>query len=136
MIRLLTSKLMQTVQDHFNTFSVCHGHPFKILCFHFLIKIITREDVLFDRDKNREKQRQIKIQSDEPKSSKFRRPPRSQPWSKQKERKDRKKKRKEQKESSKKRKADELEEEEEEEEDFQDDLKLMKKLKKGKVCIS
>ncbi|XP_061173659.1 ATP-dependent RNA helicase DDX55-like [Saccostrea echinata] len=84
------------------------------------------------KDKNREKQRQIKLQSEESKPSKFRRPPRSQAWSKQKERKDRKKKRREQKEMSRKRKAED-EEKEEEEEDFQDDVKLMKKLKKGKI---
>ncbi|XP_062578268.1 ATP-dependent RNA helicase DDX55-like [Saccostrea cucullata] len=85
------------------------------------------------KDKNREKQRQLKLQSEESKPSKFRRPPRSQAWSKQKERKDRKKKRREQKEKSRKRKAEDMEDEEEEEEDFQDDVKLMKKLKKGKI---
>lgn len=88
-----------------------------------------------NRDKQREKQRQLKIQTEEPKQSKLRRPPRSQAWSKQKERKDRKKKRREVKEISRKRKAQDAEaaDEEEEEEDFQDDVKLMKKLKRGKV---
>lgn len=91
-----------------------------------------------NRDKQREKQRQLKIQTEEPKQSKLRRPPRSQAWSKQKERKDRKKKRKEVKEISRKRKAQDAEaaDEEEEEEDFQDDVKLMKKLKRGKVYIN
>lgn len=78
------------------------------------------------------------MQSEEPKQSKLRRPPRSQAWSKQKERKDRKKKRKEVKEISRKRKAQDAEaaDEEEEEEDFHDDVKLMKKLKRGKVYIN
>lgn len=91
-----------------------------------------------NRDKQREKQRQLKVQSEEPKQSKLRRPPRSQAWSKQKERKDRKKKRREVKEISRKRKAQDAEaaDEEEEEEDFQDDVKLMKKLKRGKVYIN
>lgn len=91
-----------------------------------------------NRDKQREKQRQLKIQTEEPKQSKLRRPPRSQAWSKQKERKDRKKKRREVKEISRKRKAQDAEaaDEEEEEEDFQDDVKLMKKLKRGKVYIN
>lgn len=91
-----------------------------------------------NRDKQREKQRQLKIQTEEPKQSKLRRPPRSQAWSKQKERKDRKKKRKEVKEISRKRKAQDAEaaDEEEEEEDFHDDVKLMKKLKRGKVYIN
>ena len=83
------------------------------------------------------KQRQLKVQSEEPKQSKLRRPPRSQAWSKQKERKDRKKKRKEVKEISRKRKAQDAEAaDEEEEDDFQDDVKLMKKLKRGKVYIN
>lgn len=87
-----------------------------------------------NRDKQREKQRQLKIQTEEPKQSKLRRPPRSEAWSKQKERKDRKKKRREVKEISRKRKAQDAEAaDEEEEEDFQDDVKLMKKLKRGKV---
>lgn len=90
-----------------------------------------------NRDKQREKQRQLKIQTEEPKQSKLRRPPRSQAWSKQKERKDRKKKRKEVKEISRKRKAQDAEAaDEEEEDDFQDDVKLMKKLKRGKVYIN
>lgn len=87
-----------------------------------------------NRDKQREKQRRLKLQSEEPKQSKLRRPPRSEAWSKQKERKDRKKKRKEVKEIFRKRKAHDAEAaDEEEEEDFQDDVKLMKKLKRGKV---
>lgn len=90
-----------------------------------------------NRDKQREKQRQLKVQSEEPKQSKLRRPPRSQAWSKQKERKDRKKKRKEVKEISRKRKAQDAEAaDEEEEEDFHGDVKLMKKLKRGKVYIN
>lgn len=90
-----------------------------------------------NRDKQREKQRQLKVQSEEPKQSKLRRPPRSEAWSKQKERKDRKKKRKEVKEISRKRKAQDTEAaDEEEEEDFHDDVKLMKKLKRGKVYIN
>lgn len=77
------------------------------------------------------------MQSEEPKQSKLRRPPRSQAWSKQKERKDRKKKRKEVKEISRKRKAQDAEAaDEEEEDDFHDDVKLMKKLKRGKVYIN
>lgn len=90
-----------------------------------------------NRDKQREKQRQLKIQTEQPKQSKLRRPPRSQAWSKQKERKDRKKKRREVKEISRKRKAQDTEAaDEEEEEDFHDDVKLMKKLKRGKVYIN
>ena len=85
---------------------------------------------LLNRDKSREKQRQEGIRQGTQKKVRRTRPPRSEAWSKNKEKRQKKKKRREVKEQKKKRKLEEIEEDGEE---LNDDVRLMKRLKKGQV---
>lgn len=89
------------------------------------------------KDKIREKARQERQEKEgQIKKVKFRRPPKTEPWSKIKDKKEKKQKRKEKKQKNKhlKRKAEPEEEEEEVESDgLDDDIRLIKKLKRGKI---
>ncbi|XP_046569234.1 ATP-dependent RNA helicase DDX55-like [Haliotis rubra] len=89
------------------------------------------------RDKHREKQRQVRIESGEllQRHKKMKRPPKSVPWSRQKEKVEKKKKRVEKKLRAQKRKLEEVQptNDTEELDDLDSDLRLMKKLKKGKI---
>ncbi|XP_046329465.2 ATP-dependent RNA helicase DDX55-like [Haliotis rufescens] len=102
----------------------------------FLPVEINVDDIPF-RDKHREKQRQVRIESGEllQRHKKMKRPPKSVPWSRQKEKVEKKKKRVEKKLRAQKRKLEDVEPDNtaEEVDDLGSDLLLMKKLKKGKI---
>ncbi|GFO43160.1 RNA helicase [Plakobranchus ocellatus] len=87
------------------------------------------------KDKAREKLRQEKAALEQTeKKLKRSRPPRSIPWSKNKEKQDKRRAKKEaRKTKAEKRKAPEQDDEDDVAEDFDDDIRLMKKLKKGKI---
>ncbi|PVD31316.1 hypothetical protein C0Q70_06728 [Pomacea canaliculata] len=105
----------------------------------------TPADVDFDaipfKDKTREQQRVLKLQSAENKKSKpMARPPRSEAWSRKKEKKQKKQTRKEKKMMKSKNSCKEMplkrsreEDGEDEWDELEKDIRLIKKLKKGKI---